>query len=254
MRSGVPEPTSAYRLPAGGHACEGWSYGRGFGEYVRTRVRDRCADRPGTADLLKRMQERAPGFGSARMAKVLAAEPPGEPWRAGECIAECFLEDQKGASLPNPRREKNPKASQAGADLVGVSREKGGALFLFGEVKTTGSDSSPPRAAGRMVSQLQEIASSESKRSGLIRWLGFRALGSDLEKEFAAAASSYHKGRYMIVGALIRDTKPRKSDVSAACAKVREKVGAGALSALYALYLPVDIGLVGSAMAGRADA
>lgn len=152
-----------------------------------------------------------------------------------------------------PRREKNPKASTAGADLVGVSRERGVTLFLFGEVKTTSSDSSPPPIVGKMSSQLQEIASSESKRSGLIRWLGFRALGSDLEKEFAAAASSYLKGRYRIVGALVRDTEPRKSDVSSACAKIREKAGAGVLSALYALYLPVGVGRAAGAMAGRSD-
>ena len=250
----MPKPTSAYRLPAGVHACEGWSYGRGFEGYVRTRVRGRCADRPGTADLLRRMQERIPGFDSARMAEMFAAEPAGQPGRAGECIAECFLEDEKGASLPNPRREKNPKASTAGADLVGISREKAGTLFLFGEVKTTSSGSSPPPIAGKMSSQLQEIASSEYKRSGLIRWLGFRAIGTDLEKEFAAAASNYLKGRYRIAGALIRDTMPRESDVSSACSKIRKIAGAGVLSALYALYLPVGVGMVESILAERSDA
>lgn len=200
---------------------------------------------------MKRMQERIPGFDHDRMAEMFAAEPSGQPGRAGECIAECFLEDEKGASLPNPRREKNPKASTAGADLVGVSDEKGGPLFLFGEVKTTSSDGSPPPIAGKMSSQLQEIASSESKRNGLIRWLWFRVVGTDLEKRFAEAASNYLKGRYRIVGALIRDTKPRESDVSSACSKIRKRAGAGVLSALYALYLPVGVGMVEGILAER---
>ena len=241
----------AYDLSAGGRSCEGWSYGRGFAEHVRTRVKDRCDDDAGTKELVERLREaETAGFDSSRIEEVLSTEPSEESWRMGECMAECFLEDQKGASLPNPRRAlKNPRASPAGADLVGFLKEKD-VLFLFGEVKTAGSGQSPPPVMTGMASQLEKILSSESYRNGLIQWLAFMVWNSDTWRDFSAAMNNYLDGKYRIVGALIRDTRPQKDDISSACSKISLQLRSGTLLALYALYLPVGIeeanGILGS--------
>ena len=57
-------------------------------------------------------------------------------------------------------------------------------------------------------------------------------------------------GRYRIVGAPVRDTEPRKSDISAACSKI--KISGGAL-ALYAIYLPVSVEQSAGMLAGGSD-
>lgn len=245
----MAEASIEYVLSTNGRSCEGWSYGQDFAEHVRTRVRSRCADYAGTRDLVERVQGKK-GLDPALLNEILAAETPGEPWRTGECVAECFLEDQKGASLPNPRRDKNPKASAAGADLVGVSREKGGTVFLFGEVKTTSSNRSPPPVMNHMVSQLEKISSHEPYQRSLIRWLAFRAYKSDLWDEFLAAACSYAEGRCRMVGVLIRDTEPKRADIASACSKIKKS---GMLLALYALYMPVSIEQASEIAAGVSD-
>ena len=244
------DAAAEYSLHSAGRTCEGWSYGEGFEEHIRSRVRDRCADEAGTAGILQNVQENASEFEYARIEEILAPEPPDKTWKVGECIAECFLEDSKQAVLPNPHRSKNPQASPAGPDLVGFSKENAQTLFLFGEVKTSGQERWPPSVMGEMASQLQEIASSEPKRDGLIRWLWLE-FGSGRQEDFLAALRSYEKSRYRIVGALIRDTKPQEKDISAACSKIKKL--AGGMLALYAIYLPVGIGQAFSMLAERSD-
>lgn len=249
----MAEAVVAYDLLVDNHSCEGWSYGGDFVEYVQTRVKDRCTDDAGTRDLVERVQGvETAGFDPARLTEILATEPPDEPGKIGECIAECFLEDHKEASLPNPRRTlKNPRASPAGADLVGVSKEEGGMLFLFGEVKTTRVNRSPPPVMNKMISQLEKITSSKIDRNNMIRWLAFQTEGSDLWGAFCEAVCNYSKSRYRVVGALIRDTKPQKDDISSACSKIRRQIGSGTLLALYALYLPIGIERLNEILAGR---
>lgn len=245
------EVTIEYRLPSGeGRACEGWSYGGGFEEHARLRVRDRCTGGDGTADILQSIQENASEFEYARIEEILAPEPPDEPWKAGECIAECFLEDSKEAVLPNPHRSRNPRASPAGPDLVGFSKENAQTLFLFGEVKTSSEERSPPSVMNRMASQLKGIASSGSKREGLIGWL-VRELEPGQGEDLLAALRSYRSGMYRIVGALVRDTKPQESDISTACSKIKRL--SGCMLALYALYLPVGVRQAAGIMAERPD-
>lgn len=244
------EATVEYRLSLAGRACEGWSYGVGFAEHVRSRVRDRCADEAGIAGILQSIQDNASEFEYTRIGEILATEPPSEAWKVGECIAECFLEDSKEAILPRPRRPKNPRASPSGPDLAGFSREKDQTLFLFGEVKTSSEERSPPAVMRGMASQLQDIASSEPKRHALIKWL-LNEIGPDQLKDALAAWRSYLKGRYRLVGALIRDTEPAKSDISAACSKLKKM--AGCMLALYAIYLPVGIGQAVSMVAEGSD-
>lgn len=181
--------------------------------------------------------------------EILAPEPPDKTWKVGECIAECFLEDCKQAVLPNPHRQ-NPRASPAGPDLAGFSKENAQTLFLFGEVKTSKQERWPPAIMGEMASQLHDIASCETKRRDLIRWL-LNELGSDQMKDAPAALISYLSGRYKIVGALIRDTEPRESDISAACSKIKKN--SGVMLALYAIYLPVSVERAAGMLSGGQD-
>lgn len=229
----------AYDLSADGHLCEGRSYGPGFEKYLRTRVKDRCTGK----DLAERAQAMG-GFDSARIDEIFASDPPAESWKMGECVAECFLEDDKGARLPNPRLvQKNPKASPAGADLAGLSAKNG--VFLFGEVKTTDASGSPPPIVTDMAKQLENILESKSARRSLIRWITHMALKSGWEREADKALIKYKRGRYMVAGVLIRDAKPQKADLDHAFSRIRKRAAAGAILALYALYLPVAVGQMG---------
>jgi len=244
------DAAAEYSLHSAGRACEGWSYGEGFEEHVRSRVRDRCTDEAGTAGILRNVQENASEFEYARIEEILAPEPPDKTWKVGECIAECFLEDSKQAVLPNPHRSKNPRASPAGPDLAGFSKENSRTLFLFGEVKTSGQERSPPSVMGEMASQLQKIASREQKRRDLIKWI-LDELGPDQIKDAPAALRNYLDGRYRIVGALVRDTEPRESDISAACSRIKKSPGSAL--ALYAIYLPVSVAQAAGMLAGGSD-
>lgn len=242
-----------YRLPADGHSCEGWSYGQDFEGYVRTRVKDRCADGEGSKKLAERARDaKVAGFDQSLLSDMLEAKPPDKPWKVGECLAECFLEDHEQASLPNPRRAlKNPRASPAGADLVGFSKKWNVAVFLFGEVKTSGSAKSPPSVVSGMASQLKDVMSDESDRQDLIRWLALSVDDSELQ-DLSDAVKNYSEGKYAVAGVLIRDTEPLKSDLASVCSELCKRVAAGALFALYALYMPVSIERAGR-MAGRFD-
>lgn len=225
--------TKAYHLHEDGHLCEGWSYGPGFDEYLRTRVKDRC-----TGKDLERTHA-VGGFDSTHIDEILSTEPPVESWKIGECVAECFLEDDKSARLPNPRLvQKNPKASTAGPDLAGLSTE---GVFLFGEVKTTGASGSP-RIVKRMTEQLENILESKSTRRSLIRWIMYMARKSEWEKDADKALSEYLDGKYMVVGVLVRDTKPQKADLDSEFSRIQKRTAVGVLLALYALYLPVAVG------------
>ena len=242
-----------YRLYADGHSCEGWSYGQDFGDYVRTRVKDRCTDSEGAKKLAERARDtKVTGFDQSLLSDILDAKPPDEPWKVGECVAECFLEDHEQASLPNPRRAlKNPRASPAGADLAGFSKKGNVAVFLFGEVKTSGAAQSPPSVVKNMASQLKNIMSDESDRQDLIRWLALSVDDSELQ-DLSDAVKNYSEGKYVVAGVLIRDTEPLKSDLNSICSALRKQVVAGALVALYALYMPISIEQAGR-MAGRFD-
>ena len=105
----------------------------------------------------------AAGVGSAALPRP--PPPPADAWRAGESLAECFLEDYEGASFPHPysRDQRNPLASPAGPDLAGYCADGGETVFLFGEVKTTGDKSRPPSVVRDLRRQMEMLRPGENR-------------------------------------------------------------------------------------------
>ena len=233
----MAKPAQAYALNASPHSCEGLKYAGDFDEYLKTRVSDRCADREGAENIVSDL-----GDFDADLIKTVAETRPSSS-RMGECLAECFLEDERESVLPNyVLDQKNPRASVAGADLVGIHKKGSKALLLLGEVKTSWERKSPPSAMDKMTRQLTDIASSKNARDLLIRWLAHKWLARNLSRsQLASAIRSHRRGAYRLVGVLIREADPAPSDISTACGRLQNALSSGASLALYALYTPVAI-------------
>lgn len=233
----MAKPARAYVLSASPHSCEGLRYDWGFDEYLKKRVAGRCADREGVENTVSDLG----GFGADLIKTV--AETPQSSSRMGECLAECFLEDERGSVLPNYVLDrKNPRASVAGADLVGICKKGSKALLLLGEVKTSRERKSPPSVMDKMTRQLTDIASSKSARKLLIVWLAHKWTARNLSRsDLASAIKSHHAGTYRLVGVLIRDVDPEPDDISRACGRLQNELSSGASLALYGLYIPVEI-------------
>jgi len=234
----MAKPVRAYALNAGPHSCEGLKYARDFDEYLKGRVADRCADREGAESIVSDLG----GFDPDLIKTAAGIRPSSSP-RVGECLAECFLEDERECVLPNyVLDQKNPRASVAGADLVGIYKKGNKALLLLGEAKTSWERKSPPSTMGKMTEQLTDIASSKDDRDLLVLWLAHKWITRNLPRShLASAIKSHRRGAYRLVGVLIRDADPAPGDISTACGRLRNALSSGASLALYALYIPVGI-------------
>ncbi len=170
-----------------------------------------------------------------------------EPWRIGETLAECFLEDRQNAEFPYPasRNQKTGGEPGAGADLVGYSA--GGTTSLFGEVKTSSELRYPPPAAtgGKGTRwQLARLASSGCVRKRLIRWIAFNVLesgGDGLERCKAAFDSYAAKKKVTAAGVLIRDVPPDRRDIESVFSHTRGHTREGTKLDVLALYLPIPV-------------
>ena len=221
----------AYAIPDSRHAAKGWIvHSEGFELYMRDRVGPRHADSEG-AEIIKKMFSRVgmSGFERGIVDKLLPASPSNaEPWRVGESLAECFLEDYENARFPYPYRRdaKSERASHAGPDLAGYSLGSPGgadAMFLFGETKTSGEARHPPRGAGRLAGQLEDLCSQDIRRPLVLR-LSFKAAEQSdpqLKALHRTSASSYLAGRFRLVGVLIRDLAADRKDLEAAFDRVK---------------------------------
>ena len=168
------------------------------------------------------------------------------PWQVGEAIAEAVLEDSHGVVLPwnNRRDERNPRASLPGADLVGLSDERPGARFVFGEVKSSSDTSSPPSVlSGKsgMDQQLERLIDEPQLQYALIKWLFARVNDEETEALFDAALSSFVSSSgasVRLVGVLVRDTSPTERDVTTRGKALSERVLAPGSVELHAMYMP----------------
>ena len=168
------------------------------------------------------------------------------PWQVGEAIAGTVLENSHGVVFPwNTRRdERNPRASLAGADLVGISIEAHGSRLVFGEVKSSSHQSSPPSVVtgkSGMTKQLERLIDDKKLQYSLIKWLFARIDDESTKAAFDDALSAFVHSRgesVRLVGVLVRDTTPRSSDVSARGKAIGNKVSAPGSVELHAMYMP----------------
>ena len=224
----------------------------GFDAYMHDRVGPKHLDAHG-AEIIRGMFGRVgmTGFEKSVLDVLLSPSPSAkQPWRVGESLAECFLEDYEEALFPYPysRDVKDERASHAGADLVGYSLggPNGETMFLFGETKTSGEPRRPPRVARSLGDQLDALCSPKVQKT-LVRRLTFRADAQGdqrLRALHVESMLSYRARKFRLVGVLIRYPNADRKDLEAAFDRAKASRCARRLD-LISLYLPVPVERLG---------
>jgi hypothetical protein len=134
-----------------------------------------------------------------------------------------------------------------GADLVGFCKEGESVLLLFGEVKTSSDAGTPPNVmngSGGMVWQLEEEATRLDIQHALLKWLRSRCDAPEHRELYRAAVRRYVQSvgkEILLVGILLRDTKPNELDLTARAKALAAKLSTPTRIEITAWYLPVPI-------------
>lgn len=211
-------------------------------------IADRVFDREGREIARRLLTEAATTeFATERVTAILQSDPPVEDWRAGEGLAEVYLEEEHRCRFPWPtlRDLRNWRASGAGADLVGFHATDSGLRLAFGEVKTSTEARWPPGVAssrsGGLVHQLEELRGSEGTQQTLLRYLAVRADGAEWQGDFQEAAGRYLEDprNLSLFGVLVRDVEPRSDDLASRAQSLATGVSEHTSIYLAAIYLPL---------------
>ncbi len=165
----------------------------------------------------------------------------------GEVFASLFLNSQYGMDFPWPAfwDRKTPEASLSGSDLVGIARDREGALFVVGQVKASSEDRCPPTVVSNrrhgLVAQLHCLRRDSQAINSHLKWLLTRAAGAAWEQDFLHALQrvSTEPLDVMLVGVLVRDTTPSDLDLKRAHDSFAENKGARVF--LFGCYLPLSL-------------
>jgi hypothetical protein len=223
-----------------------------FGAYLAYRVRGRVEDSEGADPFASELR----GMATTEMAtefveNLLRAVPEENSWAVGEALAECVLADDETREVCWPwnlvRDRRTPRASLPGADLVGFCKEDDTVLLLFGEVKTSSDARTPPNVmdgSGGMAWQLEEEATRLDIQHALLQWLRSRCVTPEHRELYKAAVQRYVHSlgkEILLVGILLRDTRPNELDVRARAKALAEKLGDPTRIEITAWYLPFPI-------------
>ena len=185
-------------------------------------------------------------FMTERLAAALSVITPVKDWQVGESLAEAYLVDHKDCVFPWPtgRDLRNPRASPAGADLLGFQKHGKSQRFAFGEVKTSGEEKWPPQVVtGRhgLAKQLEELRDSDQTKDHLvIVYLCHRAPNSNWEIPYREAAVRYlqNASDISLFGFLIRDVSPKADDLQSRAKLLAKGCPKETSIELHGLYLP----------------
>ncbi len=197
-----------------------------FRAYLKGPVRDRLRDTEEAESFAVEVAGLAgTGLGIETVEAVLSAERQDrQPWEVGEALAEALLEEYRGVVWPwNKERDKlTPKASLAGADLVGLASLGGtDAALAIGEVKTSADADTPPGVmSGRsgMAHQLQRFEDNPELQGTILKWLHARCKGTDFWPQYESAVARFMNSGardFVLFGFLMRDTQPHVLDLEA---------------------------------------
>lgn len=164
-----------------------------------------------------------------------------EDWRVGEAIAQAELEANRFCRFPwNARRDlKNPRASLAGAELVGFHTRPGStACFGFGEVKTSSQERYPPSVTTDLKRQMTALCDDPGVRHNLIRYLTSRASKADWLPVFQEAWAALNRDRkhFSVFGVLVRDVVSDARDLEGLARDLGPKGGGQTHIELRGLY------------------
>jgi hypothetical protein len=244
-----PQGTERYRADEDPVVARGLEFSEGdLSTEARGAVVDVMQDAPGRAEdsaFLETLD--GTGFAEQLVDDVLSSADVDaavlEEWRIGEAIAQAELEANRSCLFPwNARRDlKNPRASQAGAELVGFhSRPGTTACFGFGEVKTSSEDRYPPSVTTDLRRQVATIRDDAVVRHNLIRYLTARARAASWKPVFQEAWSALNqdRGNFAIFGVLVRDVGPDARDLRGMAEDFASTIHAPTSLELRALYVP----------------
>lgn len=244
--SATPDLRETYVMRSGVVRCHGIEMEiMGLDAYLAGRVREWHYD---IRQIVERATEisRRTGFDTDELKEnLLSTLPPANYWQAGESLAHCLLEDYWFARFPyrESRSAKNPRASLAGADIVGLYHQNGTTTLLFGEVKTTSEDRRPPQVVTSQAGLLDQMTALKDRRTqlSLMLWLVHNSgNGGPYARQRDDAVDAYiRRGTVRLVGVLIRDTPSDEADLQRAYEMLRGDTNIRL--DLCALYIPVPI-------------
>lgn len=221
-----------------------------FKEFVRGVVRDRVADAASPFDVELRGLATT-GMATEFVERLLRSVPEPKDWEVGEALAECILQQNSGPEIFWPwntvRDRRTPRASLPGADLVGFCRDGEAVTLLFGEVKTSSDTNTPPNVmygGSGMTWQLEESATRLDVQHSLLKWLHSRCQATLHRELYEKAVRRYLASagkELLLVGVLIRDTRPNELDVKSRAMVLAKKLLLPTRVQIVAWYLPVPI-------------
>lgn len=223
-----------------------------FKSYVASRVKARVEDDETQDPFEAELRGMATtGMQTNFVESLLRAVPAEKSWAIGEALAECVLADDDTREICWPwnlvRDRRTPRASLPGADLVGFCKEGESVLLIFGEVKTSSDVDTPPKVmngSGGMAWQLEEEATRLDIQHTLLKWLRSRCDAPEHRALYRAAVRRYVQSigkEILLVGILLRDTKPNELDLKARANALAAKLSTPTRIEITAWYLPVPI-------------
>lgn len=172
-------------------------------------------------------------------------------WKIGEAVAECLLIDRESLILPWNRSldETKSKVSLPGTDILAFVKIDGATRFLFGEVKTSGADSSiPVSAMYSLRDQMRDHLVKEARNpihNSILRYLRPRVkLHPEYWQSFKAALRQYmssERTAIVVSGMLLRDTSPTERDVKSPARSLVHNAEKPTEVWVDAYYLPIAI-------------
>lgn len=244
----IPQGNVEYSI--GADPCCGWGFSLTRAEMcsaLENRVRPSHHSAEELAALKKELADLAgTGFTSDEIEATMTSFTGMEPWRIGETLAECWLEDNRQCHFPWKTQHdvRSLKASLPGTDLVGITRYGGDIRFAFGEVKTSCDKHTPPRVIygeKGLAFQIKNLRSSKAQRRQLIQNLGIRAQNTKWFPMYKEAFIAHLEEKYHYWGMLLRDTTPSTSDLEYAVDELKDSASTDTPVEFIALYSELPI-------------
>ncbi len=173
-----------------------------------------------------------------------------QDFRIGEALAEVCLEKEFNCRFYwNVLRDaRNPKGNKTGADLVGFIEIANEVLFLFGEVKTSSEQKSPPQVMTNptgIENQLKDLYTDQNKRRILIGYIQSKIgpnNNSNFQNDFNKAIGNYYQSngsKYLLYGVLVRDTNVNPKDIKPSYDNLKKQILGSIGLRLLAIYVSI---------------
>lgn len=221
------------------------------------KVKDVLVDRPQRQEMLSILQtlQQDTGFQQSQtlLQDIQALQDESmdvQTFRVGEALAEVVLQEHFRCRFywNELRDARNPKGNKTGADLVGFIEIDNEMLFLFGEVKTSSEQKSPPQVMtnpGGIEHQLKDLYQDPKKRLVLISYIQNKiplVSNEDFKADFNNAIKTYYHqnaGKFLLYGVLVRDTKVDENDLKPSYARLKKEILEPIGLKLLTIYLPI---------------